>query len=126
VSLSHKEVAFEYLGWDGYGRRTMEAVGATGGVSRDRVRQLVQRVMQRLSLASSWTPTLLKALDLCRQLCPRPADEIAVLLEQNALTRVRFHPYGLVTAAQAVGLAPTFALQCVGDVEWLMTAKDMD
>ena len=82
--------------------------------------------MQRLSLASSWTPTLINALDLCQQLCPRPAEEIAVLLEQNALTRVRFHPYGLVTAAQAVGLTHAFALQCVGDVEWLVTAEDMD
>jgi hypothetical protein len=44
------------------------------------------------------------------QLCPRPAEEIAVLLEQNALMRVRSHPYGLVTAAKAVGLTHTFAL----------------
>jgi hypothetical protein len=126
VSLSHKEVAFEYLGWDGRGRQTLEAAGASSGVSQERVRQLVKRVLRRLSLASSWTPTLINALDLCRQLCPRPADEIAVLLEQNALTQVKFHPYGLVTAAQAVGLPHTFALQCVGGVEWLMNAKEMD
>ena len=69
---------------------------------------------RRLSLASSWTPTLIKALDLCRQLCPRPAEEIAVLLQQNALTRVKFHPYGLVTAAQAVGLAHSVALDAWG------------
>jgi DNA-directed RNA polymerase alpha subunit len=125
VSLSHKEVAFEYLGWDGHGRRTLEAAGASGGVSRERARKLVARVMRRLALASSWTPTLINALNLCRQLCPRPAEEIAVLLEQNALTRVRFHPYGLVTAAQAVGLTHTLVLQRVGSDEWLMTEKDV-
>ncbi len=69
---------------------------------------------RRLSLASSWTPALIKALDLCRQLCPRPAEEIAVLLRQNALARVKFHPYGLVTAAQAVGLTHSVALERVG------------
>ena len=73
--------------------------------------RLVKRVKQRLSLASSWTPTLIKALDLCRQLCPRPAEEIAVLLQQNALARVKFHPYGLVTAAKAVGLTHSVALE---------------
>ena len=76
---------------------------------------------QRLSLASSWTPTLIKALDLCRQLCPRPAEEIAVLLHQNALTRVKFHPYGLVTAAQAVGLTDSVVLERVRGVDWLVT-----
>jgi len=124
ASLSHKKLASEYLGWDGHGPRTLEMAGAASGVSRERVRQVVLRVKRRLSLASSWTPTLMKALDLCRQLCPRPAEEIAVLLQQNALARVKFHPYGLVTAAQAVGLTHSVALERVGGAEWLITTPN--
>ncbi len=123
ASLSHKNLASEYLGWDGHGPRTLEMAGAASGVTAQRAGQLVRRVKRRLSLASSWTPTLIKALDLCRQLCPRPAEEIAVLLQQNALARVKFHPYGLVTAAQAVGLTHSVALERVGGAEWLITAS---
>jgi len=120
ASLSHKNLAFEYLGWDGHGPRTLEMAAAASGVTSERVRQLVQRVKRRLSLASSWTPTLIKALDLCQQLCPRPAEEIGVLLQQNGLARVKFHPYGLVTAAQAVGRTHSVALERVGGAEWLI------
>jgi hypothetical protein len=124
ASLSHKRVAFEYLGWDGHGPRTLEMAGAANGVTMQRAGQLVRRVKRRLSVASSWTPTLIKTLDLCRQLCPRPAEEIAVLLQQHALARVKFHPYGLVTAAQAIGLADTVALERVRGTEWLVTTPN--
>jgi len=125
ASLPHKNLAFEYLGWDGHGPRTLKKAGAASGVTVERVRQVVLRVKRRLSLASSWTPTLMKALDLCQQLCPRPAEEIAVLLQQNALARLKFHPYGLVTAAQAVGLTHSVALERVGGVEWLISAVNL-
>ncbi len=122
--LSHKKLALEYLGWDGHGRRTFEMAAAASGVTTERGRQIVQGVKRRLSLASSWTPTLVKALDLCQQLCPRPAEEIGVLLQQNGLARVKFHPYGLVTAAQAVGLTPSVALQRVRGAEWLIATPN--
>jgi hypothetical protein len=124
ASLSHKELAFGYLGWDGHGPRTLEMAGAAAGVTGQRVRQLVQRVKRRLSLASSWTPTLVKALHLCRQLCPRPVEEIGALLQQNGLSRVKFHPYGLVTVAQSLGLRHSVALERVGGAEWLITTPN--
>jgi hypothetical protein len=124
ASLSHKNLAAEYLGWDGHGPRTLEMAGAASGVTRERARQLVLRVKRRLALASSWTPTLTRALDLCRQLCPRPAEEIAVLLQQNGLARFKFHPYGIVTAAQAVGLTHSVALERLGGAEWLVSTPN--
>jgi hypothetical protein len=63
-------------------------------------------------------------LDLCRQLCPRPAEEIAVLLQQNGLARFKFHPYGIVTAAQAVGLTHSVALERLGGAEWLVSTPN--
>ena len=36
ASLSHKKLAFEYLGWDGHGPRTLEMAGAAGGVTGQR------------------------------------------------------------------------------------------
>jgi hypothetical protein len=124
VSLSHKKVAFEYLGWDGHGPRTLKMAAAASGVSSERARQLVLRVKRRLSLASAWTPALKKAVDLCRRSCPRPAEEIGVLLRQSGLTRVKFHPYGLVTAAQALGLTHSFALEREGGDEWLISTPN--
>jgi len=121
ASRSHNNIVVEYFGWDGHGRRTLEMAAAASGGSAARAGHLVRCVKRRLSLASAWTPTLIKALDLCRQLCPRPAEEIAVLLQQNALARVKFHPYGLVSAARAVGLTHSFALERVRGVEWLLT-----
>jgi Bacterial RNA polymerase, alpha chain C terminal domain len=125
ASLAHKRVAFEYLGWDGHGPRTLELAGAASGVSSERARQLVKRVKQRLLRASSWTPTLKKALNLCHQWCPRPAEEIGVLLQQNGLTRVNFHPYGLLTAAQSIGVTPSVALERAGGADWLITTPNV-
>jgi Bacterial RNA polymerase, alpha chain C terminal domain len=124
ASLAHKSVAFEYLGWDGHGPRTLEMAGAASGVTRERAWHLVIRVKRRLSLTSSWTPALKKALDLCQQLCPRTAEEIGVLLRQNGLARAKFHPYGLVTAAQALGLTHSLALERVGGADWLITTPN--
>jgi len=124
ASLSPGHLAVEYLGWDGHGRRTLEMAGAASGVTGDRVRRIVQRVKRRLSLASSWTPTLIKALDFCRRSCPRPAEEIAVLLQQSALARVKFHPYGLVTAAKVLGLTHSVALERVRGAEWLVATPN--
>ncbi len=123
ASRSHKKLAFRYLGWDGQGPRPLELLAAANRVTRETARQLVLGVKRRLSLASSWTPTLVKAVDLCRQWCPRPAEEIAVLLQQNGLAQGKFHPYGLVTAAKAVGLTHSLALKRVKGAEWLVTAK---
>ncbi len=121
ASVSRNSPVFQYLGWDGHGRRTLKMAATAGGVTKDRVRLLVMRTRRRLSLARSWTPILVKASDLCQQLCPRPAAEIADVLQQSALARVKFHPYGLVTAAQAVGLAHSFAIKHMRGGEWLVT-----
>jgi len=120
---SHKKLVAEYLGWDGQGPRTLKAVGAARGVTTERARQLVGRVEGRLSQARSWTPSLNKVLDLCEQLCPRPSEEIAELLQESGLARAKFHPHGLVTAARVLGRAHSLVLERAGGTEWLFTAE---
>ncbi len=61
VNDSQAEITTQYLGWDGQGRRSFDIVAAAKGVTRERVRQIVSKLTDRLSEVSVWTPTLARA-----------------------------------------------------------------
>jgi hypothetical protein len=121
---SHPEAAIQHLGWDGRGPRTLEAVGKGLGLTRERVRQVIEDLTNRLSAVPAWTPILCQALDVCNQMCPRPTEEIAALLQQKKLATALFHPYGLLTAARVLGLTHTLSLWPFGGTNWLAQASD--
>src|SRR5262249_52767368 len=104
ASTTRPELVVAYFGWDGGGTRTLEMVGSTQGITRERVRQLVGGVTDRLAEATVWTPILRQALEACKDACPRPVEEIANLLHRNELTAAPFHPHGLLTAAETLGM----------------------
>jgi hypothetical protein len=122
ISPHSGDVVIEYLGWGGQGPRTLEAVGNAKGLTKERVRQKVSKLIARLSEVSAWTPILCRALEFCDRVCPQPAEEIATLLQQNELAAVPFHPHGLLTSSEALGLTHPFSLRCFEGVDWLFRA----
>jgi hypothetical protein len=124
VCPTRPEVMIEYLGWAGQGPCTLEAVGKARALTKERVRQRVDRLTEHLYAASAWTPILRQVLDACIQACPRPAEEIAILLQRKGLTKAPFHPYGLLTAAKALGLQHSFFLSRFGDTEWFFRGDE--
>jgi hypothetical protein len=117
------EVA-EYLAWDGHGSRTLNKVAGPRHLTRERVRQVVAFVTDRLSVASVWCPALDKALELCTRVCPRSAAEVAERLWIMRISRGVFQVHGLITAADILGRRPRLVLKWSRDRVWLFLKED--
>ena len=123
-SLSRPDVVIEHLGWDGRDPRSLKAAGNARRLSRERVRQLVACLRDRLSESSAWAPILRRALDTCGRACPRPAKQIAAMLQQQELATTPFHPHGLLTAAKILRVTHSFSLRRFGVTDWLFQGED--
>ena len=111
-------LAVRHWGWDGRGGATLEATGREfGGITRERVRQLCERLAQRIGDMPAEAPALERALVLAAH--EGPHDRAA---SWRGASRTSASPHGHSTppacssAASVLGRAPTFTLQPVKDV----------
>jgi hypothetical protein len=92
------------LGWDGDGCRTLAAAAAIGGYSRERVRQLEDRVRSH----ARGTPTELAAtrhaLRHLEHAAPIALSDVPGYLEGEGLSERRFELTGLLSAAELTGI----------------------
>jgi Sigma-70, region 4 len=104
------------FGWSGSEALTLEEAGSRLGVTRERMRQLQERVTNRLKEISFpvYMPALDDALRLLRDKCPIGVGDAASLLKASGLSKVNFHPASLIAAAEACGRKPPISLQTVG------------
>jgi len=117
---SPPDIVIKYLGWDGRSRRTGEKVGSAQRWTSERVRKIVSRLKDQLAHAPTWAPTLSRALGFCERAHPLPAEEIAIQLQQNGLATGAFHPRGLITAAEVIGLTHTLSIRPLDGADWLI------
>jgi hypothetical protein len=92
------------LGWDGHGPTTLAAAGGAEGYTRERVRQLEDRLKRHLATGTTPLPLTEQALRVVEAAAPSPRPDIArTLMEQGISTRP-FDPAGVITAAELAGL----------------------
>jgi hypothetical protein len=92
------------LGWDGHGPTTLAAAGGAEGYTRERVRQLEDRLKRHLATGTTPLPLTEQALRIVEAAAPSPRPDIArTLMEQGISTRP-FDPAGVITAAELAGL----------------------
>lgn len=103
------------LGLRGTPPITLEETGSRLGVTRERVRQLQERVTQRLSSITFpvYMPALDKALNLLRATGPLGIDEASKLSRANSLSDINFHPASIIAAAEFCGRKPPICVQTV-------------
>ena len=92
------------LGWDGLAPATLAAAGATEGYTRERVRQLEQRVLRHVERARPSLPVAETALAAIHAYAPASRDELAHALVQTRLAAHPFDPLGVLRAAEIAGL----------------------
>jgi hypothetical protein len=104
------------FGWNGTEAITLEEAGSRLGITRERMRQLQQRVTNRLKEFSFavYMPSLDDALRLLKDKCPISISDASTLLKASGLSKVSFHPASLIAAAEACGRKPPISLQTVG------------
>jgi hypothetical protein len=92
------------LGWDGHGPTTLAAAGGAEGYTRERVRQLENRVKRHLARGQTPLPATDAALSVVRAAAPSPRPDIARSLMERGLSARPFDPAGVITAAEIGGL----------------------
>jgi hypothetical protein len=104
------------LGWSGSPPITLEEAGSRLGVTRERVRQLQERITTRLRTISfpPYMPALDEALQLLREKAPLTISAASALVRTRGLSERDFHPVSLISAAQAFNREPPISFQTVG------------
>lgn len=93
------KIAGVRYGLSGGGVRTLQETGDRVNLTRERVRQICNRVMVSVRRRQLRTPLLRKAIDFVNERIPGLADEIETQLVKEGLTRNQFRLDGLVEAA---------------------------
>jgi hypothetical protein len=103
------------FGWGGKRPITLEEAGERLGVTRERMRQLQEKVTNRLQAISFavYMPALDKALDVLGEASPLRPDAAARLLAARGISKGEFRPECVIAAAVACGRKPPVQLQTV-------------
>lgn len=141
------QIAIRHWGWDGRGGATLEATGREfGGITRERVRQLCERLAIRIRATASAegaagragrasgrgadrngeadvvpatpvpAPALERALLQAAGAAPTTAQDLARRLADEHVAARLFDPHGLLTAADVLGHEAPFILDTVKEV----------
>jgi hypothetical protein len=103
-----------YLGWDGQGGATLQAVGDEWGISRERVRQVSSRALKRLRGRSPFLPVLDRAAIYVNQEIPNLAEDLEVGLARQGISERAFRLEGLQSAMRVLGRGVSFMVQGTG------------
>jgi hypothetical protein len=92
------------LGWDGRGPTTLARAGATEGYTRERVRQLEERVIRHIERTQPRLELTEAALDVVRAAAPAWRGQLARMLSRARIAAEPFDPLGVVRAAELCGI----------------------
>jgi Sigma-70, region 4/Bacterial RNA polymerase, alpha chain C terminal domain len=110
-SSRNTDVVLMYYGGDGGGGTTLREIGVKYGMTRERVRQICDRLSQRVKQYRSQLPRLRAVLDMIVQHLPSEAETIEQLLQTERFTRNRFKLDGLLHICKLFGHTPQFELE---------------
>jgi len=107
------------LGWDGGGARTLAAAAAPEGYSRERVRQLEERVRAHVRRSPPRTSVTETALRLIEDAAPLASRDAAARLATAGVSQRPFDVEGVLSAAELLGL-----VHCVETGEGVILRPD--
>ena len=102
------------FGWSGKPPITLEEAGAMLGVTREWIRQLQKRTLDRVPQHPVFMPLLDKAMKLLRERAPVDLETAGKLLRDYGLTSVDFRPESVLSAAKTCGRTATFQIKRTG------------
>jgi hypothetical protein len=116
-------IAVRHWGWDGRGGTTLQTAGREfGAITRERARQLCERLSARIRAGQDGregppaSPALERALALAGGVAPTTAHDLARRLADQHVSARAFDPAGLLTAAAVLGYEASFSLDTVWGV----------
>ncbi|MGE3301665.1 MAG: DNA-directed RNA polymerase subunit alpha C-terminal domain-containing protein [Hyphomonadaceae bacterium] len=120
------DIVTKLWGFGGQGRRTLESLGEEYEMTRERVRQIAQKVERRLRRYNVDTPWLARAVDVVAELSPALPQELARQLRARGVAQSDFDVAALGFACELVGRRFPFTTRQYGRTELVVRVKDDD
>jgi hypothetical protein len=104
------QIAARYYGFDGRGGKTLMSVGEEYRLTRERVRQIVEKMKGRFSDQRPISPILDRTVALVANRLPAAASEIEAELKLQGLSSSLFRLEGVIKAAELLGKPVQFVI----------------
>ncbi len=108
------------IGWNADGPQTLESVGETFGLTRERVRQVASKVLDRL--APTYLPQLDSAIQELERVAPIAVAAARDLLVRTGISSSPLDPRGVATVAGLLGYEATFHVDAADGIPWILPA----
>lgn len=95
------------LGWLGEEPATLDVCGKRLGVTRERMRQIQEKLIKRMPTHAVYMPKLDQAIALLENLAPIAVADASRKLADEEITTGMFHPAGVLEAARLFGKQTT-------------------
>lgn len=109
----NRDIAISYLGLDGRPTETLEQVGERFRLTRERVRQIVDKV--RREMGPTVPDSLRRAIELVDKSCPCDAEEAERKLVKNGITSGPFRLESLQRIGEMFGISVGFSVIRAGE-----------
>jgi hypothetical protein len=118
-----RQIVAQYYGWDGRGGRTLEQLGKKYGLSRERIRQVCVRTIQRDGSQTVFAPVLDRALRFLGQRFPKTLDRLQAEFDASGISAVHLPVPAVQQAAQFLSRPVPFAVVDIGRGRVVVAAK---
>jgi hypothetical protein len=110
LSGARLEALIARFGWGGRPPVTLEEAAGKLGITRERLRQIQDRIRKRMPAHQVVMPALDRALELLRANAPLTPEAGAALLAKGGVAGRPFHPLSVLEASRVCARTPTFEI----------------
>ena len=119
-------VVVRFFGFDGTGKKTLEEVGQSIGVTRERVRQIISEFTRRVHGRSMYLPIFRLACNHIREKLPGTPHMISQSLHKERITRTEFDVSGIVAILKLLEEEDLFDIVSVGEGTLAVKKDEVD
>ena len=119
-------VVVRFFGFDGTGKKTLEEVGQSIGVTRERVRQIISEFTRRVHGRGVYLPIFRLACNHIRENLPGTPHMISQSLHKERITRTEFDVSGIVAILKLLEEEGLFAIVSVGEGTLAVNKDEVD
>ena len=112
------QTGVRYLGWDGKRGTTLEQTASEVGLTRERVRQIQGRIVDKLMPLALRPPLLVRALDAVIAAAPCRAPDIEQSICSQRISKQLFRVEGVLSAALVLGLKARLLFASLATSAW--------
>lgn len=125
VTGRNATVTLRLWGWSGSGTKTLQSIGDEFRLTRERVRQIADKVDGKLRKKRPFVPVLVRTIAHVNRQLPAGAEDVETELLRSGLTESLFGLSGILTAAQLLDIPIQFTVEEDEGIRTVVRHDDM-